>query len=315
MIELPNLIGNQHIKNILGKMFHAYIISGPDGSGKHTLLDDMTAAFLCESEKKPCGVCRQCRKFYSGNHTDVLRIAPDIKVAELRSVIASIDYYPNDAAHRVIICDGADGLSAVAQNVLLKTIEEPPSFDIFILLTSKPDSILDTVRSRCMELRMSPLSESEIITFLNKNEFSSYSEEEKISAAALSGGYLGKAVSSLEGGNTEAMAVCRKFAESLVNKDVYSMIYYCPMKDKNKNSLKLFVDTLLLYFSFHLNALCSGTSVSLCVPQIMGLGEKRLVSLCRRLERISDALQYNVNPNIWSSKVVKECLDACWRYV
>ena len=142
------------------KLSHAYIISSPlPQTGLDRALS-LAAGMLCSSPgEKPCGVCRDCRKVASGIHPDVSFIRRltddggnpknDISVAQIRQMRADASVLPNEAKGKVYIIEEAETMNVSAQNAALKVFEEPPAFVSFILVTTNPGKLLDTVRSRC----------------------------------------------------------------------------------------------------------------------------------------------------------------------
>ncbi|MBE6895859.1 MAG: AAA family ATPase [Ruminococcaceae bacterium] len=310
-MNFDGLIGNNGIKKTLERPFHAYIIHGPKGSGKHTLAKILTASFVCESKEKPCGKCNQCKKYLSGNHVDITYCPTDIKVKELRESLKDASYLPNDAEHRVFIFDDADKLSVVCQNALLKIIEEPPKHAIFIFITENIKSILQTVRSRCEALAMEPLEEKELIQYLQRPEFSRISEEKKAAAIAFSGGYLGVAKDFLSDEKTELYRRCDEFATALAKKRPAELLR--TVSFKKREDLVEFSAELYGYFTVHLRSLKSGSTVGLNAD-VRALGPKRLISICTRLDKINENIRFNVNTSLFSTLIVSECYSACWRY-
>ena len=194
------LLGNQRLKENLinslskGRISHFYLISGPEGSGKHTLARLLTAAILCQAEDKPCGHCAPCRKVLEGNHPDVITVDdPEHKTVAVRIVReAREDVFirPNEADHKIYIFPQELGIEG--QNTLLKILEEPPKYGVFILMTDNPDKLLPTVRSRCTELSLQALSEDTLCHALAR-EFPDRSAEDLRAEAIRSGGWLGQA--------------------------------------------------------------------------------------------------------------------------
>jgi len=146
-------------REALGGMFHAMIISGPDCNEKTIIVNALAAAILCSSQSgKPCGKCADCRKASQNIHPDIQRLRcpedkKEIPVGDVRALRADASVIPNDSDRKVYIIEG-DRLNEQGQNVLLKTLEEPPKFTYFIICANNPGILLDTVRSRCTELRL-----------------------------------------------------------------------------------------------------------------------------------------------------------------
>ncbi len=144
------------------------IFAGPSGSGSRQTAVALAQALNCLSPLRAdsaqpgalpldaCGACAQCQRIARGVHPDVLVIAPAengaIKVDQVRDAVDRAGYRPFEGRWRVVIIDDADAMLAAAQNALLKTLEEPPSTSAFVLVTSRPDALLPTVRSRCIRL-------------------------------------------------------------------------------------------------------------------------------------------------------------------
>jgi DNA polymerase-3 subunit delta' len=153
------LLGNSRLKDNLtaslqqGKTAHFYLISGPRGSGKQTLAKLLSAAAMCEDKNRPCGKCENCRKIMAGVHPDVITVTdPDHKTVPVRIIRQMRDdvfIRPNEGNKKIYIFPQELGIEG--QNALLKILEEPPSYGLFLLLTENSEKILPTVRSRCAE--------------------------------------------------------------------------------------------------------------------------------------------------------------------
>jgi DNA polymerase-3 subunit delta' len=139
------------------------IFAGPAGTGKRTTAVALSQALNCVEPRIPapgtldaCGHCSPCRRIARGFHPDVLSVEPgdtlSIKIEQVREVIDRSAYRPFEGRVRVVIIDEADAMVPAAQNALLKTLEEPPSASIFVLVTARPDLLLPTVQSRCIKL-------------------------------------------------------------------------------------------------------------------------------------------------------------------
>ncbi len=141
---------------------HAYLISGPAGSGTTALASALAAAMVCTSNgDKPCGACPACRKAASGIHPDVIHvdIPPDkreILVEQARQMRADAWVRPNEAARKVYVIHNAQSMRPEAQNAILKLLEEGPSYAAFLLLADNPGALLPTIRSRCEAVSLTP---------------------------------------------------------------------------------------------------------------------------------------------------------------
>lgn len=201
------LLGNGALKSRLGaalaqeKTGHCYLLAGPAGSGKTTLARLLAAALQCEGRGKPCGICGSCRKAMAGIHPDIITVdTPDRKtvpVERIRALQADAYIRPNEGRRKVYLFPRAQALTESAQNALLKLIEEPPPYGVFLLLTDNPEKLLPTVRSRCQLLRLSPLSPAQALPAL-KERFPGRDEATLLSALRQGGGYLGPAAALLE---------------------------------------------------------------------------------------------------------------------
>jgi DNA polymerase-3 subunit delta' len=161
-----------------GTLPPSLIFAGPSGTGKRLTAVAVAQALNCldpqssdtrDSTRGPvdaCGVCAACLRIARGVHPDVLVVEPGdsgaIKIDQVREVVDRAAFRPFEGRRRVVIIDDADALVPAAQNALLKTLEEPPSSSVFILLTSRPDVLLPTVRSRCIRLMFAGGARAEI---------------------------------------------------------------------------------------------------------------------------------------------------------
>lgn len=164
----------QHMKNAIrmNKVSHAYMINGEKGSGKKLLAGLFAQALQCEAGgTEPCMQCRSCKQAESLNQPDIIRITHEkpntISVEDIREQLnGDIQIRPYSSPYKVYIIDEADKLSVQAQNALLKTIEEPPSYAVIFLLTENAGTLLPTIRSRCVLLDLKPVSSQIIKRYL-----------------------------------------------------------------------------------------------------------------------------------------------------
>lgn len=197
------LLGNDALKQRLsaalakGQLSHAYLISGPEGAGKRTLARLLAAAMQCTGASKPCCRCPQCRKVLDGMHPDVITVdEPEkkgVSVKLVREACADLYVRPNEGAKKIYMFPRAQELNPQGQNALLKCIEEPPAYGVFFLLTDNASRLLPTIRSRCVELRMTPLADALLLSALQKR-LPDADAQTLHAAARRSGGYLGQAL-------------------------------------------------------------------------------------------------------------------------
>jgi DNA polymerase-3 subunit delta' len=202
------LLGNDRLKQNLRSSLekkhisHFYLISGPAGSGKHTLANLLAEAILCAGDTKPCGTCIHCRKMRSRNHPDFITVEDpehkNVAVKIVRQIREDMFIRPNEAAYKIYLFPQELGIEG--QNALLKILEEPPAYGVFLLLTDNPDKLLPTVRSRCTELKLQALEEKVIRNQL-RLDFPKVTAEDIEAAMFRSGRFLGQARVLLENGD------------------------------------------------------------------------------------------------------------------
>ncbi len=164
----------QTLKNAItsGRISHAYLFSGPRGTGKTSTARIFAKALNCVKgpTDKPCGVCDMCKKITSGHAVDVIEIdaASNRGIDEIRDLREKVKYTPVEGKYKVYIIDEVHMLTSEAFNALLKTLEEPPLHIIFVLATTEPQKVPVTISSRCQRLDFRRLSNPEITEQLKK---------------------------------------------------------------------------------------------------------------------------------------------------
>ena len=222
-MAFETLLGNDRLKANLSESLakkhisHFYLISGPEGSGKHTLARLLAEAILCENGHIGCGSCIHCRKLRSGNHPDFITVEDpehkNVAVRIVRQIRDDMFVRPNEGSHKIYLFPQELGIEG--QNALLKILEEPPAYGVFLLLTDNPDKLLPTVRSRCTELKLQAL-EPKVIRNQLRLDFPKASEEDLAAAIYRSGSFLGQARQLLENGDSlppQTEAFVRAFAQ------------------------------------------------------------------------------------------------------
>lgn len=202
---------------------HAYLFTGLAHIGRRTLALALARALNCTGEQPPCdirveskkekveGTCRSCRLIASGNHPDVRVLSPDgasIKIGQVRELQHDLALSPVEGRFRAAIIDGMELATAEASNALLKTLEEPPSYVVLVLIATEPDLLLPTIVSRCQHLPLRPLTVEQVSQALVSQW--GIAAERADGLAHLSGGRLGWAVTA-----AQDEAVLEKRAERL----------------------------------------------------------------------------------------------------
>lgn len=260
MANFKDIIGQESIKKHLqtaiktGNLSHAYIINGEYGSGRQTIASALAKTIQCQSktdDTDACGLCTSCKQAESHNHPDIKYITHDktsISVNDIREQLNNdISIKPYSSEYKIYIIPDANKMTEQAQNALLKTIEEPPVYAIIILLTENCDSLLPTIRSRCVTLTMNPVEKDKICTYL-ENKFQLEPEQAQI-AANYCQGNIGKAIRFASSSDfIEMKNQVLKLLKNLDSMDIASIIDTIKEFSTHKNNINDYLDLMLLWY-------------------------------------------------------------------
>ena len=205
-MPFDTIIGHERPKRFLqsalrsGRLAHALLFHGEEGIGKLLTARVLAQAVNCEAEPAPeppdaCGACRSCHQIEAGSHPDVTILAATGEKGETdhtREIESRFIYRPLIGRQKIVILDNADLLRREAANALLKTIEEPPPDSLIVLISSRPEALLPTIRSRCQELRFAPLALDMVEATVRRRR--GLPEKDARFLAVISGGRLGLAL-------------------------------------------------------------------------------------------------------------------------
>ena len=192
--KFGEVVGQEHVVTTLtnsikgNNISHAYLFSGPRGSGKTTIARLFAKAINCEKPTdgfEPCNKCSSCMEIMGGNSMDFIEIdaASHTGVDDIRQLIEGVKFAPVKSKYKIFIVDECHQLSKSAANALLKTLEEPPAHAIFLLATTESHKMIPTILSRCQKFDFKRLQVPEI---MQKLEFISKKENVKFDDSALS---------------------------------------------------------------------------------------------------------------------------------
>lgn len=313
MAEFKDIVGHEqiilHMQNAIRqkKISHAYLLCGESGSGKRLVAEAFAKAVLCEEGGiEACGKCKSCKQAESGNHPDirvVVREKATLGVKEIREqVTADVRIKPYSSEYKIYLIDEAETLTEEAQNALLKTIEEPPEYAVFLLTVSRQELLLPTVLSRCVLLPFYPVATGKIKQFLmEKKGVPDYLAD---SAAAFSGGLVGRAVRYAE---SEAFTEQReevlhlvKYVDEMTMAEVMENVkLFAAKKDVATEYLDMILlwyrDVLMYKATKDMNTLLFRDEPEAVAAQAGKRSFENLQGIVEALEQVKQRLKSNVN--------------------
>lgn len=245
----------EHLQNAikLKKTSHAYIFSGEPGMGKKMFAKLFSMTLQCEEGgTEPCLMCRSCKQAVSFNQPDIKWVTHEkpasVSVDEIRSQVNNdITIKPYSSERKIYIIDDGDKMTPAAQNALLKTIEEPPSYGVIIILCNNSNMLLPTINSRCVELNMKAVDKNTIREYLVKKRH--MPQDKADMAAVFSGGNIGKAIKL---GESEKFLALKEDVLTVVKNIEYmsaaEMGDYIKRTEEYKLDLDEFLDLMRIWY-------------------------------------------------------------------
>lgn len=215
-----------HLRNAIqsDRMHHGYIFKGPEGVGKRNFAIALATLLNCSKRNEfefidGCGTCPSCHKMRTLQHPDLMLIEPTgasntIKIDSIRQVSKFVRNHPFEARYQIIIINDAHTMTTEASNSLLKTLEEPPSWVRIMLVTHRPNRLLNTIRSRGQFVQFKKLADESLMSLLNK-EYGDVDPQTKALAIQLAEGSISRTISFIEEGVLERRNLTFKVLETL----------------------------------------------------------------------------------------------------
>jgi len=289
------------------KVSHAYIIAGEKGSGKRLLANIFASTLQCEKGSiQPCGTCKSCMQVEGGNQPDIIYVTHEkasLGVDDIRQQVNNdVAIKPYSSVRKIYIIPDGEKMTEQAQNALLKTIEEPPEYAVFLLLTENVNTFLPTILSRCVTLQLKPVDAKLIKKFLmERMQIPDYLAE---LSAAFSQGNVGKAI---------RYASSEEFIE-MKNDTIYVLTHVDDMKNyeimqfikkmaEKKGDVDDYLDLMLLWYrdvlmfkvTQDINGLLFADEISSIRKQAQSKQYEGIEAIIQAIEKAKVRLKANVN--------------------
>ena len=220
-----------------GRMPHAIILEGEEGTGKHTLAKFIAKSFVCRENNPPCNTCRDCHLAEVGTHPDIEWVAPEekkksVSVNKIRTMKALSYTSAHTSDGRVFIIDKADTMNAASANSLLKVLEEPPSKLLFILLCESSGKLLETVVSRCTVFSLFPPNEDVGLNYLTDKGIALDKASEILKREH---GNIGKSLLALKDNKKNPAAqIAEEYLENILANNAYGALLSTVKMEKDR---------------------------------------------------------------------------------
>ena len=320
-----HFIGNEKIKEQLsfleasGHLPHAILIEGETGLGKRTLAREIAQNLFCRGEgERPCGHCAQCSKVQKGIHPDIYEYtAPDraraFHIETVRDIKRDAFMQPNEADYKIFILGNCQSMSVEAQNAILKILEEPPAYALFLMTVTNKSAMLETVLSRCVVISLDGVPAKQGAAYICAQD-ATVAYDDALRACEVWGGNIGKAKESLTDGKlAKVNELVNNMAEALLSGSEYRLLTVCSEFKWDKELLQ---QTLTLFKTVLRDALIFGSSEVLSgnadTAQRLAEHYSRavLMRMIEAVERLQELMRYNANMQLMMTRVCTELIKA-----
>ncbi len=309
-MRFEGFVGNEQAKALLsaaidsGRLPHAILIEGPAGSGKRMLAHLIAKAAVCTAAQKPCGACAQCLKAQTG-HADISVLQGDgsaksLSVAAIRELREQAAVVPNEAAHKVAIIADADCMNVQAQNALLKILEEPPAYMVFILTAKSRTAFLPTVQSRCVCVSVLGVTEQEALPVL-RDKLPDLSERDLIDRIRLFSGCIGAVIDSAsEDGFARTIEQIKAVSAAVLAPQELALMKATAPLEKDKPLTDAVLSGVRLVLRDALTLAAGGTKTISVAPDTAktlstALTDRQLLACMAVVAELTDARARNMN--------------------
>lgn len=316
-----DFVGNEKVKEQLSylresnRLPHAIIIEGEEGLGKRTFAREIALNLFCRGEQKPCRNCPQCSKVLQNIHPDIYEYsatggARSFHVDVVREVKEDVYMQPNEAEYKVYILGNCQCMSDNAQNALLKVLEEPPKYALFILTTTTKSAMLETVLSRSVVITLEGVDEKKATDYILE-KYPEYDQSQVIQAVTVWGGNIGKAIASLGDSKlSKISSIAVDVCNALNQPHEYDLLKVCSVFEKDRETIvstmsllkTIFRDALL--YSDDSDVLSGQKDIAKKLSQ--SFSKRKLLNLISACDNLTDLTVKNGNNAILITKI---CFD------